>query len=124
MENFTREIDFLSRQFESESNSFKEVSVTKTATFKELNRTERDQHKLHFMLISLFESNDQNKMIVDSDKLYDITAKTIKTLLIVDEQFTEQDKTEFLNDSGALFTFGIWLLKEHISPFFSRLMKK
>ena len=125
---FEKEIGFLSNVFNSESNEWGLDVVKKTASFNELSRTDKRQHKLHFMMIALFEATpgengEADKMSLDSDKMYDLTSKAVKTLLIVDEKFTEQDKSEFLNDSGALFTFGMWLLGEHITPFFSSLMK-
>jgi hypothetical protein len=131
---FEKEISFLSKTFDqdeisTDTNGWKEIEVSKTASFHELSRTDRRQHKLHFMMIALFEANaaengEEAKMTIDSDKLYDLTSKAVKTLLVIDERFTEGDKTEFLNDSLALLNFGMWLLGEHIRPFFSNLMKK
>jgi hypothetical protein len=34
------------------------------------------------------------------------------------------DKKEVLNDSGALFEFGYWLVAEKIVPFFQILIQK
>lgn len=122
METYKKEISFLSQVLVGEQ--FESQEVKKVATFKELSRTDKDQHKLHFMLVSIFKSNGNDEMKLDSDQLYDITVKAISSTLITDENFTEQDKMEFLGDGGALIQFGMWLLADKISPFFSALMRK
>lgn len=131
MEKFQREISFISQVFEpaenGEGGKWVEKEVKKTATFKDLSRTDRDQHKLHFKIIGVMkqgakEDGEPGRVEIDSDALYDLTAKAIKTLLEVNEDFNVQDKNEFLADSGAIFNFGLWLLKEKITPFFSKLM--
>ena len=135
MEVFKKDITFLSMVLGEDNQTLQEQQVTKTATFSELNRRDKTQHKLHFMLVSIFKSNGEDEMKIDSDQLYDITVKAVKILLIVDSPnagditlanaiFTEQDKVEFLSDGGALIAFGMWLLKEKISPFFQHLMMK
>ena len=48
-----------------------------------------------------------------------ITVKAIEDLLTENESFTKADKEGFLNDSMALLPFGIWLIKEKFTPFFS-----
>jgi hypothetical protein len=122
MENtFSREIEFEMPVFNSETGIHERLNVKKVAYFRELSRMDKTQHKLHFKLISVFESNEDERVQVDSDKLYDITVQAIKLLLITDKNFTEQDKTIFLSDSGALFKFGYWFLAEKIAPFFSIL---
>jgi len=102
-----------------------EVEVTKEAVFKDLSKTDRTQHKLHFKIVSLFVESKENKetgsVKLDTDDIYDITIRCIEQLLIIDKDFTESDKIEFLNDSGAIFRFGFWLLGEKITPFFSTL---
>ena len=121
MDIFTKEVNFLSQVLVGEA--FEEQLVTKTASFKEWSRTDRDQHKLHFMLVSIFKTNGA-KMVVDSDQLYDITVKVVETMMVITPQFTDQDRTEFLNDGGGLIQFGMWYMAEKISPFFSVLMKR
>src|ERR1044071_7921560 len=111
---FQKEISFLSKLWNEPSTSFVEGSVTKTATFKELSRTDKSQHKLHFKIIAIFEhfgaKEGAEEIKIDSDGVYDLTIKAINTLLIPDPAFTVQDKAEFLNDSAAIFNFGFWLL--------------
>lgn len=124
MEQFKRNITFLSKVFDESTNTFPLKVITKTGTFKELNRTDKLQHKLHFKIIAIFEhfgakDGDSESIKIDSDGVYDLTVKAINTLLIPDPEFTVQDKAEFLNDSAAIFEFGFWLLGEKISPFFS-----
>jgi hypothetical protein len=123
---FEQEITFMSKDMDPDTKQWIETPVTKTATFKELSRTDKTQHKLHFMLMSIIESDEESgdKLHIDSDKLYDITTKFIKTLLVINENFTEQNKGEFLSDSGALLSFGLKILGDKITPFFVKLMTK
>ena len=124
METYEKEITFLSKQFIE--NEWAMIEVSKIATFKELSRVARDQHKLHFMLTSLFNKveDEDEGFKIDSDSLYDLTVKAIKTLLILNGDFTESDKAEFLNDSGAILNFALWAVKAKFTPFFSTLNMK
>ena len=124
METYEKEIIFLSNQLVN--GEWAMVEISKTATFKELSRVARDQHKLHFMLTTLFagSSKDGGEVKIDSDSLYDLTVKAIKTLLVINDNFTEGDKTEFLNDSGSILEFALWALHEKFTPFFSTLRMK
>jgi hypothetical protein len=124
MKTFEKEIEFITWEYSDEAKTTIEKSVVKTATFAELNRTDARQHKLHFKIISLFQSqnaNDPASVELDSDALYDITCKSVDVLLTINEAFTEADKKDFLNDSIALLQFGIWLFKEKMTPFFGSL---
>jgi hypothetical protein len=133
MQTFQKEVTFLSKtpnSFNIETNAWDYEQVTKTATFKELSRTDRDQHKLHFKIVALFtggnierEEDEKAGTTLESDDIYDLTVKCIKKLLIIDENFTAQNREEFLTDSGAIMNFGFWLLGEKIAPFFSILIK-
>jgi len=79
METFKKEISITAPVFDEKTNTHTQETVEKTATFKELSRTEKDQHKLHFMLIGIFESNPTKAtMDIDTDKMYDITVKAIE----------------------------------------------
>ena len=124
MNTFTKEIEWASWEVNAEKEATVQVIRKKTATFKELNRTDPTQHKLHFKLISLFEGLEKNEddpssVGISSDGIYDITVKAVKILLETNDQFTDADKKEFLNDSIALLQFGMWLFKEKFTPFFS-----
>lgn len=127
MDTFEREISFMSLQL-NDANAFELKLTSKTATFNELSRTEKEQHKLHFKIVSLFTNAEKDeetgKINLDSDTIYDLTIKSIKQLLVINPSFTAQDKVEFLNDSGAIFNFGYWMLGEKVTPFFSTLMTK
>jgi hypothetical protein len=133
MQQFQRDIKFISKIFAESKisdtcNGWIEDTISKKATFKELSRTDKAQHKLHFKIIAIFEhfgvkDGEGDAIKIDSDGVYDLTVKAINTLLILDEGFTVQDKAEFLNDSAAIFDFGFWLLGEKIAPFFSKFSK-
>lgn len=130
MTTFTKEISFINPAFFDKDAKpqpqHTEKEVTKTATFKELSRTDKDQHKLHFTLIgiSLNTKTDDGKIKLDTDSLYEVTVKVVTTLLVTDDKFTEIDKELFLSDSSALIDFGFWFIGEKLTPFFSILMKK
>jgi hypothetical protein len=129
-ETFTREIQFLSNTFDGE----KAVQVTskKVATFKELSRTDKKQHDLHFEIVGLMVSNkiedeteedgeQKAKFKLDMSSVRGLVVNAIKTLLVVDANFTDVDKKEFLQDSGALLNFSLWFVPEKVTPFFSTL---
>jgi hypothetical protein len=126
-ETFEREISFLGKTFIEEENRFEEGKIVKTAKFKELSRTDRSQHKLHFSIIALMESfgikdAEDAKMKIDSDGIYDLSVKSFETLL-VPGCISDSDKIEFLNDSAAIFNFGFSILGEKIAPFFSEFLR-
>lgn len=134
MDTFEKEISFLSKQFNPELNdgvgAFEIVEVKKIAKFKELSRRDHSQHKLHFKIVGIFSASEKEeqgadkgsqKVEINSDAMYDLTVKSINTLLLIDEGFTASDKAEFLEDSGAILMFGMWLMGEKLAPFFSNL---
>jgi hypothetical protein len=99
-----------------------DAEVTKKVTFNALNRRVESQHKLHFMIVSLFNGNtDDDDITINTDKLLDITKKAINCLIVISEEFTEIDKKELLTDSMALLPLGMTLFKEVFTPFFSTL---
>jgi hypothetical protein len=128
MKTFERELSWVAKTVNADVTDTVDVTRTKVATFKELNRNDPSQHKLHFKLISLFEGtevkkedDEESSIGISSDGLYDITVKAFKTLIVENDSFTEKDKKEFLSDSIALLEFGMWLFKEKFTPFFSSL---
>ena len=126
MAEFTKEISFINPAFfDTETKKHVEQEVKKTATFKELSRTDKEQRKFQFMLMSVFKSKGENEIAIDHEMLCDITEKAIEVLLITDDKkFTDIDKQQFLNDNGAVINFGMWFLGEKLSPFFQHLIPK
>ena len=140
MATFEKEITFLSKVFNADPavNEFEEKEVTKTATFKELDRRDPKQAELHGMILSIFvpsmdfdkEEEDEfdieeKKKTVTTKALYDITVSFVRLMLVPDkekEKFTVQDKKELLLDNGAIYFLGYKLLSEKIMPFFLKLM--
>jgi hypothetical protein len=122
---FEKELKWVGYEYDTDKKDSVEVTRTKVATFKELNRTDKLQHKLHFKIISMFEGGGkdakENEVGLNSDVLYDITVKSVNTLVELNEEFTQRDKEEFLQDSMALLTFGLWLFGNHFAPFFQKL---
>lgn len=133
MKTFQHDIAFLQKSFDAskvneESAGHIETLVTKTATFKELSRTDREQHELHFAIIDFYAGTNttkkKTKVRLDIRDALPLVEDCIETLLIPTNDFTAEDKEEFLSDSGALFTFAMWMLKEKLSLFFGILMQK
>ncbi len=133
MKTFQHEITFLQKSFDatqvqSENAGHIETLATKTATFKELSRTDRDQHALHFAIIDFYAggstSGKKKQVKFKTQDALPLVEDFIEAMLIVDNNFTATDKEEFLNDSGALFSFAMWLLKEKVSLFFGILMQR
>lgn len=123
MDLFKKDIKFASNIL-NDAQEFEIMNVTKEATFKELDRRDKDQHKLHFMLMAIVKFNEEGEILVDSDILYDFTVRAVKVLLVKTDEFTEQDRVEFLQDSAALLQFGQWMLATKITPFFPILTMK
>lgn len=133
METFEKELSFLSQQFNTELDAFETVEITKKATFTELNRRDPRQSSLQWSIMSLFsgkkkeEAEDEDgsvEMALDPIALSEITKTAVKRLLIVDENFSEEDKKSFLIDNIAMISFGTWLLQEKLLPFFIKSMQR
>lgn len=130
MENcFDKEINFISRGFDGTNHTKGRKKAT--ATFQDLDTTVKAQHRLHFLITSIFKAQpaqvsampgEKVPAKLDPDILYDLTVKAVQVLWVETPGFTAQDKEEFLSDSGALLPFGLWLMQEKVNPFFSELM--
>lgn len=130
MDFFKIEVPVLLPVFDAEQEKDVWKPQKKTLTFKELNQKDKTQHKLHFLLIGLMEEKTKDadtnqdgkiQMVLDTDKLYEITVKSVKVLSVLNEEFTLQDQKCLLDDSGALFQLGMVLMKDHLGPFFLTL---
>jgi hypothetical protein len=131
---YQKEISFISPTFfdpeKGQMGGFEEKEITKTATFKELSRTDREQHELHFMIMAAFEETKGKKVKYDSSQVLQMTDIYIETCMLVNDgtnptiDITASDKLQFLNDSIAKLNFGLWLLNEKFAPFFSQLGKR
>ena len=51
---FKRDIVFLSKKLLDDDVTWEDGDVTKTITFKELDRTDNSQHILHFLIATIF----------------------------------------------------------------------
>jgi hypothetical protein len=128
METYTKEVNYISRQIVGEV--WENVIIAKTATFAELSRIDPRQNKLQWKIMEMMESanvdDDTQKAHLNSGALCDLVYKYVREMLVIDDVavFSEQDKTEFMKDNGAIMQFGLWALQEKISPFFSMLMSK
>lgn len=96
--------------------------VQKQASFYKLSQTDQRQARLFFMMRPLYRSvqiigEAEARVIADPNIMYDLTLAAIESLLVVDKEFTELDKKEFLNDTFAVLSFGEWFLEDS-TPFF------
>ena len=115
---FTKEIIFISLVHNGVE--FVETLVKKTATFKELSRTDKTQNDLCWLIMELFESK-KKKVHIKREEASELVDLFIDKMLIISDTFTEQDKTDFLNDNGAIISFGKWLCWEKCWDFFLKL---
>jgi len=64
----------------------------------------------------------EDKVTIDSDKLYDLAERAISLLLVPaksgEPEVNETEKAEILNDSFALLRFGRWFADNKSTPFF------
>jgi hypothetical protein len=120
-ETFKREISFFNpAQFLDGKHTGGGVD-TKTFTFKELSRIDRDQHELHFTMMTAFETRGR-KSKIDPGQMLELTDLFINTCFVLVDGITETDKTLLLNDSIAKLKFGTFLLNEKMPPFFQQLV--
>jgi hypothetical protein len=95
--------------------------VTKQVSFYELSQTDKSQCRLFFMMRPIYRNvtmiGGSEVVIADPNVLYDLTLHAIEVLMILDDNFTLQDKTEFLNDNFAVLAFGEWFMQMS-APFF------
>lgn len=141
MDTFAKEITFISPEYDQVAHDagtpgvWNKLPVTKTATFLELDQTDRDQHKFHFKLMGFFakpgkegEEEDEDEkpssLGFDTDATYDLATKFIKKFHVPNPEFTLADRESVLTDSGALVDFALWLVKDKFIPFFLKLRHK
>jgi hypothetical protein len=120
LKTYTKEITFETVGSEIQNDKLEIVytPVTKTATFKEFSKQDKEQHLLFFLMRNVFEQNRSGNIMGNPEKLKDLTEMIIDNLLICDDKFTAQDKKELLLDGFGLLALGEWLLYEKILPFF------
>jgi len=131
---FQTDITFISKVFNEATTQYDDTEITKTITLKELNRNDRSQHKLHFMIGSIFDvvpgkGGAPASVEVKSDALYDVSSRAIEILTVIDKDgknggITESEQTEILNDSLALLNFGEWFASKKALPFFLKSKEK
>lgn len=137
---FTKEISVMQKVFgrvDDDPNTlptFSEKLGKVNATFNELSRTNRSQRKLAMFINTVIrkfgfeeiddpkaEGGKRLKIQIDDEAVSDLTEKFIETCSVYTNEYTEANKNEILTDSGAMYSFGMWLLVEKIGPFFSIL---
>jgi hypothetical protein len=127
---FKKEIKFISPTLKDKEGGAPEwvkEPVTKTATFKELSRTDRDQREMCWLIMEILDfskykkGKKTTKIPLDRVVASELTDTFIEEMLVLDEVFTEADKKDFINDNGAVINFGLWLAAEKILPFFLTL---
>jgi hypothetical protein len=124
---FEKEVTFRQKGFDGTDHTL--LPVTKTARFHELDTQDKTQHKLHSKIFTAFINSaqpgedDEEKVQanISGEVIYDMAVRGIKSLLVIDQDFTAIDKQELLSDSGALLNFGLWFMGEKVIPFFQSL---
>lgn len=146
---FLHEVVFASKIWDAALDNFTYVQVKKTVAFKELCTTDEKQHRLHFKISAMLiakmkeDGDDPDKVDmekvgklfgkIDSDELYDITVRFFKDMSVICDKvaegqvqqyppFSAMDRNEFVQDSGAILKFGLWLIGAKILPFFPTLL--
>jgi hypothetical protein len=108
--------------------TWKEETITKTATFKELSRTDPSQREMSWMIMDVFDTENVKKTKkgitshINREIISELADKFVKDMLIIDENFSEQDKNELLGDNGAMIKLGLWLAHNKFFGFFLLLM--
>ena len=95
--------------------------VTKTATFKELVRTDATQRELCWNILKIVDFKQGETPTINDEAACNITNAYINELVVVNDNFTQQDKTDLLNDNIGVVNFGLWLVHNKIIPFFLQL---
>lgn len=136
---FNKVVKYLEKALNDTRTQWTEKPVEHTATFKELSRVDPTQHKFamavnrsmrKFPRIPVMENGMQKKneqgeevfsIDIDDEIMYDLTARFVREMTVLSADFGEQQRAEFLNDAGAIYELGWWLMAEKIIPFFLAL---
>lgn len=127
---FTKEITFKKLSFDPQNPTERKLEdITKMVTFNSLNQMDRSQHKFHGRLFAFFVMSpfgEEDKRILDTDGIYDLTINYVEKFVVHDAEFSKKDQELLLNDSTALFDLGLVFMKEVFTPFFlqSRMPSK
>lgn len=122
MNTFKKEISYISRTLNGEE--WIDSEIKKTVTFKDLNRTDPTQRDLCWLIMDIWEKKGKSKKFrLSREVMSELIDMFIDNMLVVDENFTDSDKKEFLADNGAVISFGLWLVHEKIADFFFKLTK-
>lgn len=110
----------------SDDPEYKFVTVSRDIVFKELDQYDREQHNLHFAIMSHFVGGDskpkgKKKLIIDPEFAQEMTVTFIEEMSILNDTFRAQDREILLNDSAALIKFSLWLIPNKVLPFFLKL---
>jgi hypothetical protein len=133
---FTHEVKFIS-QVPNEGDIQKGILpfiegkiITKTATFKELSRTDPAQRDISWLIMDIFDTDSVKKTKkkgitshINPEITAEITDKFVNEMLVIDENVSEADKKELLADNGAMIQLGLWLVHNKFLNFFFALMK-
>ena len=123
---FEKEITFLSNAYNPETKQIEDCFVTKTATFKELSRSDADHYDYAWDVLQMYKKVGEGKdadIIAVKSVAAPLVRQYVKEMSVVNDKFTETDKKEFLADNGAMAQFGIWLTNSKFIVFFSALTK-
>ncbi len=125
MTTFEKEISWDTWEHDPKLDKMVEITKTKKAIFKELDKYDKSQHDFHFLIAAIPNNLIEKKkdVRVEPKFILELTKEFIENQLIIDDNFGESDKKELLQNSQALFDLGISLLDEKISPFFLKFRR-
>lgn len=127
MNTYTKEISFLSPGFSDDRTKFEHHMTKVTACFKELSRTESDQHGLAMQItrtMRKFRTINEDKTVtvdIDDEAMLVLVKRYITDMSVFTDEYTAAHQKEILADVGALYVFGNWVVGEKCAPFFSIL---
>lgn len=137
---FEHEIDYVSKDILTHGNKVEYKFSKVTATFKELDRLDVEQHKLAMFITKTFRKFPRTPMLdefgkhvigeggkekftvyADEEATYDLTIRFIREMSVHTTVYQELEQKEILADAGAIMSFGSWLVSEKCAPFFAIL---
>ena len=135
---FQQELNYVEMGFNDpqDPSSVGLVPVKKTATFKELSRTDKSQHHLAMYMTKKFrafskptgefdnEGKEIYKFSLEDEETYDMTVRFVETNLVPTADFDAKDAKEFLNDVVGISELGTALFQDKFLPFFAILLSR
>lgn len=107
---------------------YKRQTVKKTIRFQELDQCDRDQHKVHFLIMGYYMGEGmtpkkKRQVVIDPEFAMELAQTYLTEMTVISKEFTATDRELALNDSGCLLKLALWLIPKKVLPFFLELTK-